>query len=72
MRETYMVKFYSSLIMKKTCKASWQTAQSRGSIPTSKAAKAGGEREIINGDLLYLPGEIILTLGAKGMCLRKM
>lgn len=58
------------------CKASWQTARSRGSIPTSKAARGGrereGEKEIINGDLLYLPGEIILLLGAKGMCLRKM
>lgn len=54
------------------CKASWQTAHSRGCIPTSKAARGKRQREIINGDLLYLPGKIILMLGAKGMCLRKM
>lgn len=67
-----MVKFYSSLIMKKTC------VRPLGKQPRVvavflqvKLQKWGGEREIINGHLLYLPGEIILMLGAKGMCLRK-
>lgn len=67
-----MVKFYSSLIMKKVCVRPLGKQPIVVAVFLQVKLQEGREREIINGDLLYLPGEIILMLGAKGMCLRKM
>lgn len=70
--QTYMVKFYRSLLMKKAC------VSLLGKQPTVKAvfiltmAENGREREIINENLLYVPGEIILVLGVWGKCLKKL
>lgn len=67
-----MVKFYSSLIMKKACVKPLGKQSTVVAVFLQVKLQKWREREIINGDLLYLPGEIILMLGAKGMCLRKM
>ncbi len=58
-----MVKFYSSLIMKKACVRPLGKQPIIVAVFLQVKLQRGGsererEREIINGDLLYLPGEI--------------
>lgn len=67
-----MVKFYSSLIMKKACVRPLGKQSIVVAVFLQIKLQKWRERDIINGDLLFLPGEIILMQGAKGMCLRKM